>query len=89
MREGDIILGIDSMKMEMTAQAFLGYVRQNYLIGDRIVLIRDGRLTPVARVPVRRVAERGAPLALAVTSDTRESSAPGIGHVLPACTLGP
>jgi ABC-type glutathione transport system ATPase component len=28
---------------------------------DRIVLIRDGRLTPIARVPARRVAERPAP----------------------------
>ena len=56
---------------------------------DRIVLIRDGRLAPMDRIPVRRVAERNAPRAPVLTSDMRESSTPGTGHALPACTLGP
>lgn len=44
-REGDIITGIDNRPMDMTVQQFLGHVRQNYLIGDRVSLniIRDGK----------------------------------------------
>jgi S1-C subfamily serine protease len=44
-REGDVVLGIDSLKMELTVEAFLGYVRQNYLVGDRVTLnvLRDGK----------------------------------------------
>lgn len=44
-REGDIILGVDNLKLEMTAEKFLGYVRQNYLVGDRVTLniLRDGK----------------------------------------------
>lgn len=44
-KEGDIITGIDNRRLDMTAQEFLGHVRQNYLIGDRVVLniIRGGR----------------------------------------------
>jgi predicted metalloprotease with PDZ domain len=44
-RAGDIILSIDNLKMEMTADKFLGYVRQNYLVGDRVTfnVLRDGK----------------------------------------------
>ena len=44
-REGDVIVGVDNLKMEITAEAFLGYVRQNYLVGDRLTLniLRDGK----------------------------------------------
>ncbi len=43
-RAGDVILGIDDLKMEMTAQQFLAHVRQNFLVGDRLTLniLRDG-----------------------------------------------
>lgn len=37
-RENDIITGIDDRRLDMTVQEFLGYVRQNYLIGDRVTL---------------------------------------------------
>lgn len=37
-REQDIILGINDLPLEMNANEFLGYVRQNFLIGDRITL---------------------------------------------------
>lgn len=44
-RPGDIILGLNDQKLEMTVDGFLGYVRRNYLVGDRITLnlIRDGK----------------------------------------------
>lgn len=44
-RENDIITGIDNRRLDMTVQEFLGHVRQNYLIGDRISLniIRNGK----------------------------------------------
>lgn len=44
-REGDIIVGVDNLKLEMTVEKFLGYVRQNYLVGDRVTLnvLRDGK----------------------------------------------
>lgn len=44
-RENDIIVGADGQALEMTMDEFLGHVRRNYLIGDRITLnlIRDGR----------------------------------------------
>lgn len=44
-KEGDVITGIDNRRMDMTVQEFLGHVRQNYLIGDRVVLniIRSGK----------------------------------------------
>ncbi len=43
-RAGDVILGIDNLQMEMTAQQFLAHVRQNFLVGDRLTLnvLRDG-----------------------------------------------
>jgi serine protease Do len=37
-RENDVILGIDDLKLDMSADEFLGYVRRNHLIGDRITL---------------------------------------------------
>jgi hypothetical protein len=44
-RVGDVILGIDDQPLEMTMLEFLGHVRKNYLIGDRITLNidRDGK----------------------------------------------
>lgn len=44
-REGDIITGIDNRRLDMTVQEFLGHVRQNFLIGDRVTLniIRAGK----------------------------------------------
>ena len=44
-REGDIILGFDGQQLELEAYDFLGYVRRNYLVGDRVKvnLIRDKR----------------------------------------------
>lgn len=53
-KEDDIITGIDNQPLEMTVDQFLGYVRQNYLIGDRVVLniIRKGRRLELP-VPLR------------------------------------
>jgi serine protease Do len=44
-RENDIILGVDDKKLDMTMEQFLGYVRQNYLIGETLTLnlLRDGK----------------------------------------------
>jgi serine protease Do len=44
-RAGDIILGIDNLALEMTADRFRVYVRQTYLVGDRVTLnvLRDGK----------------------------------------------
>ena len=44
-RSGDVIIGIDGQRMEMTMLEFLAHVRKNYLVGDRITLniIRDGK----------------------------------------------
>ncbi len=41
----DIIVGVDGLELEMKMTQLLGYVRQNYLIGDTITLniIRDGQ----------------------------------------------
>src|ERR1019366_1376944 len=43
-RENDIILGVDNKILELTMEQFLGYVRQNYLIGETMTLnlMRDG-----------------------------------------------
>jgi hypothetical protein len=45
LREGDVIVGVDGQAPEMTMLDFLGYVRRNYLIGERITLnvIRNGK----------------------------------------------
>jgi hypothetical protein len=42
---GDIILGIDNLNLDMTMLEFLGYVRKNYLVGDKITLnvLRNGK----------------------------------------------
>src|SRR5690606_22557065 len=42
---GDVILGINNEPLEMTMLEFLGYVRKNYLVGDRVTLnlLRDGK----------------------------------------------
>ena len=44
-RENDVIVGIDHVLCEMKMEDFLGYVRINHLIGDRITLnlIRAGK----------------------------------------------
>lgn len=49
-REDDIILGIDNQQLEMTMEDFLGYVRRNYLVGDRVSLniVRDGKRVDLA-----------------------------------------
>jgi hypothetical protein len=42
---GDIILGLDNQPLEMTMPEFLGYVRRNFLVGDRVSLnvLRAGK----------------------------------------------
>ena len=42
---GDIILGFDHQPLDMTMADFLGYVRRNYLVGDRVTLnvLRAGK----------------------------------------------
>lgn len=44
-RAGDIILGLEDRKLSFTVNEFLGYVRRNYLIGERVTLnlLRDGK----------------------------------------------
>lgn len=46
---GDIVVGINEQKLKMTLPAFLGYVRQNYFVGDTLMLdvIRNGRRTTI------------------------------------------
>ncbi len=45
LREEDVILGVDGLVLEMTMREFLGFLRRNYLTGDRVVLnvLRDGK----------------------------------------------
>ena len=42
---GDIILGVDDQKLEMSATELAYYIRRNYLVGDTLTvnLLRDGR----------------------------------------------
>jgi serine protease Do len=42
---GDVIVGLNDLRLEMTMEEFLGYVRQNYLVGDRVMLnvLRNGK----------------------------------------------
>jgi S1-C subfamily serine protease len=42
---GDVIIGIDNLALEMSMLDFLGYIRRNYLVGDKITLnvIRNGK----------------------------------------------
>jgi serine protease Do len=46
----DIILGVDGKHLEMSMDQFLGYVRQNYLIGEAVTinLIRNGKRVDLA-----------------------------------------
>lgn len=37
-QEGDVILGINGLQLEMTTEQFLAYVRRNYLQGERVTL---------------------------------------------------
>lgn len=42
---GDIILGVDAKKLDMSMEQFLGYIRQNYLIDEPLTLniLRNGK----------------------------------------------
>jgi hypothetical protein len=44
-QENDIILGVDGKSLDMSMDQFLGYVRQNYLIGETMTLnlVRNGK----------------------------------------------
>lgn len=46
---GDVVVGVDDQPLEMTLEQFLGYMRRNYLVGDRVVLnlVRGGRRVDV------------------------------------------
>ncbi len=48
-RPGDVIIGIDNKQLNMDVIEFLGYVRRNYLIGDKVTLnvIRDKKKADV------------------------------------------
>ena len=48
-QEGDIIVGIDGLTLDLSAEQFLAYVRRNYLLGDRVTLnvVRDGKTLDV------------------------------------------
>jgi S1-C subfamily serine protease len=37
-RENDIIVGLNNQNLEMSMEEFLGHVRRNFLVGDRITL---------------------------------------------------
>jgi S1-C subfamily serine protease len=41
----DVIIGVDDKKLEMSMEEFLGYVRQNYLVGESMTLnlLRKGK----------------------------------------------
>jgi hypothetical protein len=45
LRGGDIVIGVDGLTLHLEVDGFLGYLRQNYLVGDRVVLnvVRDGK----------------------------------------------
>ena len=44
-RPGDVIVGVDHQTLEMSMLDFLGYVRRNYLAGERVTLnvLRGGQ----------------------------------------------
>jgi len=46
---GDVVIGLDGAVMEMTMKEFLGHVRRNYLVGDKVTLnvLRDGKRVDV------------------------------------------
>ena len=44
-RPGDIILGVDSKKLDLDMAGFQHYIQRNYFEGDRVIvnLLRDGK----------------------------------------------
>ena len=44
-QKDDVIVGIDGKNVDGTIDDFLGYVRRNFLVGDKVTfnLIRDGK----------------------------------------------
>jgi predicted metalloprotease with PDZ domain len=44
-RPGDVILGVDGVRLETDVTGFLRYVQSNYLVGDKVTvnLLRDGK----------------------------------------------
>lgn len=48
LKGGDIIVGVDGKALETTVDGFLGHIRQNYLVGDRITLDIYRGQTPLA-----------------------------------------
>jgi hypothetical protein len=44
-RGGDIVIGVDGKELAINVTQFPGYIRRNYLVGDRITInvIRDGK----------------------------------------------
>ena len=44
-RSGDVVLGFDDKRPEMTAEGFTRYVQNNYLVGDKVTInvLRDGK----------------------------------------------
>jgi serine protease Do len=49
LKAGDIVVGLDGETMEMTMKEFLGHVRRNYLVGDKVTLnvLRGGNRVDV------------------------------------------
>jgi predicted metalloprotease with PDZ domain len=45
LRQDDVVIGVDNLHLEMGLEEFLGYIRRNYLVGDRITLnvLRAGK----------------------------------------------
>jgi serine protease Do len=43
-KAGDVVIGFDGEAMQLTMKEFLGHVRRNYLVGDKVTLnvLRDG-----------------------------------------------
>ncbi len=44
-KAGDVVIGLDGAAMEMTMKEFLGHMRRNYLVGDKVTLnvLREGQ----------------------------------------------
>jgi membrane-associated protease RseP (regulator of RpoE activity) len=51
LRGGDIIIGVDDKKLEMTVTDFYWYVRRNYLVGD-VITINVLRIRDRVNVPI-------------------------------------
>jgi S1-C subfamily serine protease len=45
MREEDVIVGVDGLALDMTMREFLGHLRRNYLVGEKVTLnvLRNGK----------------------------------------------